>query len=340
VILGLSSDGCSAKLQELRLILGLEDEVFARRLQHVVAMLDLNTQSLQQRFEYVVKSLGGGWVHPGSPVSAPPWPPHWQCRFGLSRHAGPTAALSRSLQHIRLPVMPAQCGAFFWLKNAGVWRAAEVAGEEKVRLRLLSRLNILRRTEQGLREAEELLTGCMGSRQHALAMLGRCLQLYITGGKLGRHFQALRELVGEGSACSLAYSNPGLLCADYGRPAMLGRLHFWGERLGLPAPQLLDWHGKLLHSRLDTVGPRWAWATQHLPREEVAKLAWCMIERDAECMRKLRVPWDAADYAAFKAGWLSSEEGRAACRHESQGRRRWPGGQAGVSLEEQGGGGS
>jgi len=70
----------------------------------------------------------------------------------------------------------------------------------------------------------------------------------------------------------------------------------------------------MLHQSLCTVAPRVAFYQQQRPEQP---LPHCTIFAKGDEAFCKRLKTDPLEFAAFKARWLASEEGRAVCQHES-----------------------
>ncbi len=72
---------------------------------------------------------------------------------------------------------------------------------------------------------------------------------------------------------------------------------------------------EMLPRSLCTVAPRVAFYQQQRPDQPVAPCR-AFIDSDETFCKRLKA--DPLEFAAFKARWLASEEGRAVCRHEGK----------------------
>ena len=194
--------------------------------------------------------------------------------------------------------------------------AAGSALEERLRKAILNHTPVLYCTVEQLGARLQMLSQLMGSSAVARDMSARMLSLLsCSSARLQRNFDAFCSLVGsEAVAREALYTAPRLLTKHFARVVHQARLEFWQGQLGLPAAQVLAKFGTLILSSLPVVGPRWAWLRKHRPSEELI-VNYCIM-RDSACMKKCKVPLEG--FAEFKAAWLASEEGRAACRHEGK----------------------
>ena len=71
---------------------------------------------------------------------------------------------------------------------------------------------------------------------------------------------------------------------------------------------------EMLHRSLRTVAPRVAFYQQQRPGQPLPSIGRLKTGNEAFCREQ---GFDPAQFAAFKARWLASQEGRAVCRHEN-----------------------
>ncbi|KAI7836063.1 hypothetical protein COHA_010032 [Chlorella ohadii] len=193
--------------------------------------------------------------------------------------------------------------------------------DKKLASRILSCPALFRTSEELLQRKRNALVAAMGEQAAQDILLMRPDVLAAVEERAALNITALQQLFGVAreSAAGILCANTRLLkynMQDSTTASKLcSRVAFWQQVYSLSADAAAVRCSVMLHQSLCTVAPRVAFYQQQRPDQPLPPCRAFTSGNEAFCEQFKLNP---LEFAAFKARWLASEEGRALCQHEGK----------------------